>query len=333
MKSIHLIALFALLLFASCEKVLVEPTQESTPTAIFEQTWSNLDQKYTFFSYRKINWDSIGNVYRSKVTDNISNDSLFNVLDKMLYTLKDGHVNLLSSENRSRNWQWYLDYPPNFDQAILERNYWGNWKTTGPFEHQLIKGVGYVRYESFSSGIAAAHLNHIIDTYKDAKGLIIDVRNNGGGATGNVFAILERLTDKKMLVGKVATKNGPKHDDFTVPKEAYISPSADSKKYLDKKVVILANRFCYSSANLFVAFAKAIPNITVVGDTSGGGGGIPTSIQLSNGWMLRYSSTITTDAKGFNIEDGIAPNIKIDMSKADIDKGKDSILEKALSLF
>jgi hypothetical protein len=56
-------------------------------------------------------------------------------------------------------------------------------------------------------------------------------------------------------------------------------------------------------------------------------------LQLSNGWMLRYSSTITTDAKDFNFENGVPPTVKVDMSKADADKGKDSILEKALEAF
>jgi C-terminal processing protease CtpA/Prc len=83
---------------------------------------------------------------------------------------------------------------------------------------------------------------------------------------------------------------------------------------------------------MFVAFMKGLKNVTVVGGKTGGGGGLPTATELSNGWILRVSGSITLDRNGFNIENGVEPDVKIDMSKADIDKGKDSILEGGLRL-
>jgi hypothetical protein len=331
--SIKYIVLLIMLFFilSGCQKLLVEPTQDSSQTAIFEQTWTAIDQKYAFLEFKKINWDSIGNVYRKKVSNSISDDSLFNVLDRMLYTLKDGHVNLKSPFNRSRNWQWYLDYPQNYDEGLLERNYLGNWKTTGSFVHQRIRNVAYVHYSSFSDPISSDQMDYLIDTYKDAKGLIFDIRNNGGGSIDNAFTLLKRFTDKQQLIGKTYEKNGAKHTDFSAAYEIWVNPKADAKKFADKKITILTNRGCYSAASYFPAMAKALSNVTVIGDVTGGGGGLPTSIQLSNGWVLRYSSTITTDAKDVNFENGVVPTIKIDMSKADSDKGKDSILERALA--
>jgi hypothetical protein len=329
-----LIVFFALIiLFSSCEKALVEPTQDSSQTAIFEQTWTAIDQKYSFLEYKKINWDSIGIVYRKQVSNSISDDSLFAVLDKMLYTLKDGHVNVSSPFHRSRNWSWYLDYNQNYDAGLLERNYLGNWKTTGPFEHQRLKNVAYVHYSSFSKDISEDQMDYLIDTYKDAKGLIFDIRDNGGGSVANVFTLLKRMAAKSTLVGKIYEKNGVKHTDFAAAHEIWANISSSSKSFSDKKIIILTNRNCYSAASFFPAMAKALPNVTTMGDWTGGGGGLPTSQQLSNGWMLRYSSTITTDAKDFNFENGVPPTVRIDMSKADIDKGKDSILERALSEF
>lgn len=325
-----ILAIVFFFIINGCQKLLVEPTQENTPSAIFEQTWTAIDQKYAFLDFKKINWDSVGHVHRKQVSNTISNDSLFNVLDKMLYTLKDGHVNLKSPFNRSRNWQWYLDYPQNYDKGLLERNYLGNWKTTGSFVHQRIKNVAYVQYASFSNPISEDQMDYIIDTYKDAKGLIFDIRNNGGGDADNVFILLKRFTDKQLLVGKTYEKNGAKHADFSPATEIWVNPKAGAKNFADKKIIILTNRSCYSAASYFPALAKALPNVVLMGDVTGGGGGLPTSIQLSNGWVLRYSSTYATDAQGFNFENGVLPTIKVEMSKADIDKGKDSILEHAL---
>jgi Peptidase family S41/Tricorn protease C1 domain len=326
-----IIAFFAIVLFSSCEKILVEPTSSNAPTAIFEQTWKAIDEGYSFLEYKRVNWDSIGTVHRKKVNDNISDDSLFSVLNSMLYTLKDGHVNIKTPFNRSRNWEWYLGYAQNYDEGLLERNYLGKWKITGSFTHNRIKNAGYLHYSKFSDAVSDYDMDYIMDDYKDAKGLIIDIRDNGGGSVSNVFKILNRLTDKQLLVGKELVKNGKARNAFDAPKEVWLNPTADSKKFLGK-VIILTNRQCYSAATHFAAYAKALLNVTIVGDQTGGGGGVPFGIELSNGWILRYSATIGLDAKDFNFENGVPPTIKIDMNKADSDKGIDSILEKALSL-
>jgi hypothetical protein len=326
-------AVFCLFLCASCQKVLVTPTAENNQKAVFEQVWKVLDEKYSFFDYKHINWDSIGSVYRAKVTDNISDDSLFTVLDNMLYQLKDGHVNLSSPFNRSRSWDWFLGFPQNYDAGLVLRHYIPNFKNTGSFAHQLIRGVGYIHYPSFSIPISDYDMDYIINEYSNAKGLIIDVRDNGGGDPANIFMLLKRLTDKDVLVGKTAQKNGSAHNAFGTTSEIWVKPDTKSKKYLGKKIVVLTNRMCYSATSHFAAWIKAFPNVTLVGDQTGGGGGLPTSLQLSNGWVVRYSSTLGLDAKGFNFENGVPPDIKVDMSPADILRGVDSILEKGLAQF
>ncbi len=327
-----IITLVAVMTLSSCEKELVTPTQNNTPTVIFEQTWNTIDQKYSFLEYKKINWDSVGSIYREQVSNTISDDSLFNILGKMLFHLRDGHVNLRSNFNVSRNWEWFLGYPQNFDLGLLQRHYLIDFKTTNNLIHKRIKNVGYVYYKSFGQPVYENDLDYILDTYKDAKGLIIDLRNNGGGDPTYAMAILNRLTNTPMLVGRTYEKAGKGHNDFSEPSEIWLKPKENSKRY-QGKVILLTNRNCYSSTSHFVAWARALPNITVMGDTTGGGGGLPTSIQLSNGWILRYSSTIGLDAEGFNFENGTPPDVKIDMDKIDFDHGIDTILERALISF
>ena len=79
---------------------------------------------------------------------------------------------------------------------------------------------------------------------------------------------------------------------------------------------------------MFAAFMKGLKNVTLIGGKTGGGGGLPTATELSNGWILRVSGSKTFDRNGLNIENGIEPDININMTKADIDKGKDTILEE-----
>ena len=74
---------------------------------------------------------------------------------------------------------------------------------------------------------------------------------------------------------------------------------------------------------------KALANVTLLGDTTGGGGGLPMSSELPNGWVVRYSSAPTFDADTNHIEFGVAPDIRLDMKVEDIFSEKDTYIEAA----
>ncbi|MDL2241236.1 hypothetical protein LJC69_06385, partial [Bacteroidales bacterium OttesenSCG-928-K22] len=183
--------------------------------------------------------------------------------------------------------------------------------------------------------------NFIAEKYVDCKGIIFDVRNNGGGYVANVNFIGSQLVDFEFLYGVYKVKNGPKHNDFSeyiplmvypVEKQGAELQTPQAKRFKSNNIIVLTNRHCYSATNFFVMLMKSLPNVTVVGDYTGGGGGLPMDYQLPNGWNYRFSSTISYDNREVNIEHGIAPHIKIDMSPEDIAEGKDSLIEKAISI-
>ena len=96
-----------------------------------------------------------------------------------------------------------------------------------------------------------------------------------------------------------------------------------------KPVVLLTNRGCFSSANDFAFTMKALENVTLMGDTTGGGGGMPMSSELPNGWVVRFSSAPTYDSEMNDVEFGVAPDIRLDMDDDDIKAGKDTYIERA----
>lgn len=318
------------LLLASCDKVLFEKDPAADPVSNFEACWKELDEGYAFFEYKQIDWDSVYDVFRPQVNEDMSPIELFEVLSDMLYTLRDGHVNLTSSFNVSRNWDWYLGYPPNFDFDLLERNYWKDeqWYT-GPLVHTWVdSAIGYVRYASFGSPVSESQLDLVIARFQQARGLIIDLRDNGGGSLNLTYTIASRFADQKRLAYRFVVKDGPGHSDFSEPYEVYIEPSGE-RQYTGP-VVILTNRSCYSATNTFVAVMKAFPHVKVIGDWTGGGGGIPSSGELPNGWTVRYSATQSYLPGGFPIEGGIPPDIRVDMLEEDRLNGEDTILERAI---
>ena len=151
--------------------------------------------------------------------------------------------------------------------------------------------IGYIRYESFSSGVGDGNLDEILVYLATCNGLIIDVRDNGGGNLTNSSRIAARFTNNKILTGYIQHKTGTGHSDFSKPEPIYLEPSNSIR--WQKKVVILTNRRCYSATNDFVNLMRSIDNgnIIQVGDQTGGGSGLPFTSELPNGWSIRFSAS------------------------------------------
>jgi len=315
---------------AACETVLFEDDPASDPVANFDALWQEIDEGYAFFEFKNINWDSIYNVYRPRVTPETNALELYDIMADMLFELRDGHVNLNSGFNRSRNWRWFLDHPTNFDEDLVQRNYWQSeeWYT-GPLIHTVLDNtIGYLRYRSFGSRFSASQLDLVLARFEEADGIIIDLRDNGGGFGDLPLLMASRFADERRLAYTFRVKNGPAHDDFTEPVEVYVEP--EGERQFTKPVVILTNRMCFSATNFFVTIMQNFPHVTVIGDRTGGGGGTPASAELPNGWIVRYSSTQTFTPDGFNVEDGIPPDIRMDLTEADRLRGVDTMLERAM---
>ena len=95
---------------------------------------------------------------------------------------------------------------------------------------------------------------------------------------------------------------------------------------------MLTNRRSYSATNDFVNAMKQFPLVTVVGDKTGGGSGLPFSSELPNGWSVRFSASPMFDPEMNQIEFGIDPDVKADMAAEDFQKGEDTIIETACRL-
>ena len=95
MKKI-LLYILPLLLWTSC---ITEGIQENSPKGNFEALWHIIDTKYCFLDYKNkeygLDWDEVYRRYSNRLTNNMTNKELFQVLAEMLEELRDGHVNLV----------------------------------------------------------------------------------------------------------------------------------------------------------------------------------------------------------------------------------------------
>jgi len=300
----------------------------------FEALWHIIDTRYCYLDYKNINWDSIYNVYSERVDENLDKRQLFDLFGEMLDELQDGHVNLYSSFDISRYRKWFTDYPNNFNSSIIfSKCYLGEkYRIAGGMRYGKIAdgSIGYIYYGDFSSTFSDSNIRNIFEDFSTCEGLIIDVRHNGGGLLTNAEQLASYFFDNDTITGYIQHKTGNGHSDFSKP----VAVKTFTHKKIEWRlpVIILTNRHSYSATNDFVCRMKYCSRATIVGDCTGGGGGLPISSELPNGWMVRFSASPMLDAEMQHIEWGIEPDVKIDMTSADEQAGIDTIIETAIEI-
>lgn len=324
--------LFSLVLVLSCRQGM---EFDSSPRSNIEALWDIIDRRYCFLPYKAetigLDWNRVREKYTAQVSPGMNSAQLFEVMSNMLAELQDGHVNLYYSADMSRYWSWHEDYPRNFDEDLRDRYLGKDYKIAAGLKYRILDdNTGYVVYESFSSGIGDGNIDEVLYYLRSCNGLILDIRGNGGGMLTNAERLTTHFTNQRTLVGYTMHKTGPGHNDFSTPQPEHINPSTGIR--WQKPVVLLTNRECYSSANVFVRNMKCLDNVTVLGDRTGGGGGLPFTSELPCGWAVRFSACPTMDAQMQHTEFGIEPHIHCALDSADQAKGMDTLIEKARTL-
>lgn len=301
----------------------------------FDALWETVDAHYCFFREKNIDWDSVRTVYRPQAANCNTAQQLFDVCARMLDCLEDGHVNLSSSFNTSYYRKWWSDYPQNYDARLVEEHYLHfDWKTAGSLQYAILpEKIGYIRYASFSSPIGEGNLDAVLSYFALCNGIIIDIRDNGGGDMTNVEKLVRRFIDKRILAGYISHKTGPGHGDFSSPYPYYYDPLPGRQLWL-KPVAVLTNRSTFSAANNFTSVMKSLPQVYIVGATTGGGAGMPISSELPIGWSVRMSACSVLDPEGHSTENGVDPSEgqSVDLDPEAAAQGRDSMIDHAVRL-
>ena len=328
-----LLYIFCLIpLFISC---VDEEEFADTPQGNMEALWKIIDEHYCFLDYKQqeygLDWDAVHQKYKERVKGSLTRKQQFEVLCDMLGELRDGHVNLSAAHDIGRYWSWFEDYPTNFSDTLIRRYMGTDYQIASGISYKILDDdIGYIRYESFSDPIGEGNLNEALSHMILCRGLIIDIRSNGGGMLTNAEKLAARCCQEKTLVGYYQHKTGPGHQDFSDKEARYLEPSANVR--WNKPAVVLTNRRVYSAANEFAVYMKTLPNVRLVGDHTGGGAGMPFSSSLPCGWSVRFSAVPMYDAQGESAEFGIEPDYNVQQTDEDFAKGKDTLIEFARQL-
>ena len=220
MKKTTLILFCLGFFFTSCEKIFMDEPVGSDAISTFEYLWNKVDQQYAFFNLKGVDWDSVHAVYRPMVYEGMSDEELFDVCGAMLNTLRDGHTNLISGFDVSRNDTVYYKMvaEKNIDPDVVLLHYLTlGYHSTNGFSHNSIRNgqVAYLRFSTFENAVDDGTLIYLMDYYKNCKGIILDMRQNGGGLVSNVKELLSIFDNHGQVLYQTQIKSGPKHDEFT----------------------------------------------------------------------------------------------------------------------
>lgn len=185
--------------------------------------------------------------------------------------------------------------------------------------YEMLDGqIGYIKIANFDTR-CAEETNAAMDELiaQDAKALIFDVRNNGGGYKNELVKVLDKILPEGILF---------QSEDYQGSKQIDRS-DADC---IDLPMAVLVNQDSYSAAEFFAAAIQEYDWGTVVGTKTVGKGNFQTAFTLSDGSMLNLSIGKYYTPQGRSLTDtGITPDVEIALSDEDDAKLYYGQLEKA----
>ena len=142
MKKWYTAALLAamLFMFAACEKAWMQESG-ATRAQVFDYLWLRVDEQYSMFDVKQVDWKAVYDSLRPMVNDTMSSDSLFAVCAAMLDRLNDGHVNLVGTFDVSRSDSVHRRFysQSGVDMNVVVLNYLGSrYHSTGGLAHSSL---------------------------------------------------------------------------------------------------------------------------------------------------------------------------------------------------
>ena len=222
----------------------------------------------------------------------------------------------------------------------LPRSGYANLRPSPAFRFWVLPGnVAYVQLNNFENDQALNGFKAAFDSIAATNALILDVRQNGGGDSGYGWNVLGYLTDKPMKTGSYASRlYSPlrrARGESMVFEPVETSDSgwpANGKKLYTKPVVVLTSGMTFSAAEDFCSAYVGMKRGALIGEPTGGSTGQPLSFALPGGVMARVCTKrdMYPDGTEWNGK-GIQPTVLVRPTVADLQAGRDTVLEAALA--
>ena len=151
---------------------------------------------------------------------------------------------------------------------------------TNPISEEVLENnIGYLEVSSFDKGTSEEFKKKFMDLQiKGINGLIIDLRNNGGGIVSEALAIAECIADKGSPLLITVDKNN--RQEIT---------KSSANPIINMPVVILTNENTASASEILAGALKDLNKATIVGTKTYGKGVIQQIVTLTDGSGLKLT--------------------------------------------
>lgn len=223
-------------------------------------------------------------------------------------------------------------------------------------EARVLPGnIGYLRVSAMMTDFIPmeeyiAYIRTQLEFLLNTDGLVIDVRDNGGGYGSVGDVIVSYLINQPVVLNRTSPRLSKAllierpgyfgwyelisyNSEFSLWKENIIEPVSEELRYKGK-VVTLINAGCFSACDIFADSLASNHLSIIAGEATGGGSGAPLGITMpSEKTTARFSVLRRTSSLGRYIEgSGTRPHVPAKPTQEDIALQRDTVLELARRL-
>lgn len=318
--------------------------ETATAREVFDVAWAAMDENYAFFDLHGVDWAerrALAPDPQAQLTD----EELYDLLQQMLAGIDDGHVQLGAFG------QGY--FSPATDPAwlpeddSLTRTIMHNAAAQTidmvltPLADTAIHyglredGIGYILIRGMDVRTAFGQSSQeatelafatVTQDLAEAKAIIIDIRTNPGGSDPVALGIVSHFIDTPLTAFTKFSRDGAgTGPTFTATVQPYDNTP------LTQPVLILQTQMTGSAAEIFTLAMRELPNVTTMGEATGGGLSDILGFVLPNGWLFGLSNQTYLTPDGVSYEGtGIPPDIPFETTAAPLIAGQDPLLEAAI---
>jgi hypothetical protein len=212
----------------------------------------------------------------------------------------------------------------------------------------------YLYFSNFALSQAGANTGPVFNyffnmlhrNYTNLKGIVIDVRGNGGGEIEDLDYLVGQMVTSQFTFGYTRYKNGVNRLDYTPWAPAVVKPWVQGSVNVTAPIVILADHLSVSMSEITTMAIKTLPNGKFIGTrTWGANGPLTSSVYFdggqftigsatfgSGGYMFVYTSSSTFKYLNGDIYEGVGvpPDIYARETTAAYLSGDDLVLDAAI---
>ncbi len=310
-----------------------QPETKVTPAAnraAVEALREAIENKYSYRDLRGVNWNEQFASHSEAMAQASTAAAFAREAAKLLAAAQDPHIWLEVNDQTIGTFRRSVE--PNVHKASLAK------VVSGIRQHndvvktaRLANGITYISINSWPGGDPES----VIPVYEalwaaeQDKGVIIDVRANGGGAEPLARQVAACFIDKKVLYAKHDFREPGAPSGLGRIHERILQPNKVRPRFRGR-VAVLTGPVVMSSCEAFLLMMKQAPNCRLIGASSYGSSGNPKPVELGNGVTVYLPSwrAMKPDETLFEGK-GIAPDIKVQTTPEQIRK-TDPVLDAAI---